>query len=340
MVRSGGAVLAAVMVAAGLVGAVGAGPAGASPNGFALLVDSSEPFVCQLAGIDLATGAVTPLAHTGSDACASDIAETSDGRVFGIQQQPPEAGPPPTVHLLQYNTSTGAPTDLGQIGTFLAAAPLTEIGGVTFDHAGNLFVEMVGLSGAGGDPQCSGESVCLYRVDPANPASATFVGQGAFGTDLQFFSAPCDGPAMTLLPPLTGPAPAGVWPPLSGQHSTQSQGSIHALDLEPNSVLASRDLSTGAVSAVGSGVGVNNLVDGLAFDSSGTLWGIGGTTTGGITTTLNVFTLNTTSGAATPGPVLSGNLSLDPLALALPLTCPTPAAAAPAAVVITPTFTG
>jgi hypothetical protein len=335
MVRLGGVVLAAVMVAAGLVGVVGAGPAGASPNGFALLVDSSEPFVCQLAGIDLATGAVTPLAHTGSDACASDIAETSDGRVFGIQQQPQEAGPPPTVHLLQYNTSTGAPTDLGQIGTFLAGATLTEIGGVTFDHAGNLFVEMVGLSGAGGDPNCSGESVCLYRVDPANPAGATFVGQGPFGSDLQFLSAPCDGPAVTLLPPLSGPAPAGVGPPLSGQQSSQGQGSIHALDLEPNSVLASRDLSTGSVSAIGAGVGLNNLVDGLAFDSSGTLWGIGGTTT-----TLNVFTLNTTTGAATTGPVLSGNLSLHPLGLALPLTCPTRAAAAPAAVVMTPTFTG
>jgi hypothetical protein len=326
------AVFAAVMLAAGLGAAAGAGPAGASPNGFTLLaVSSGPPVVCQLAGIDLGSGAVTPLAHTGADACASDIAEASDGRVFGIQQQPQSTGSTNTVHLLQYNTSTGATTDLGQIGTFLAAAPLIEIGGVTFDKAGNLFVEMVGLSGTGGDPNCNGASVCLYRVDAANPANATFLGPGPFETDLQFFSAACDGRAMTLLPPGGGVAGAGSWPPLSGQQSAPKQGSIHPLLITSNSLLASRNLSTGAVSAIGTGVGATNLVDGLAFDSSGKLWGIGAAAS-----TAGVFTINTTTGVATPGPALSGNLGRDPLALALPLSCTAPAPP----VIIQPRFTG
>jgi len=322
------ALLAAVMLTAGLVAAVGATPAGASPNGFTLLIVSGgPPTICQLAGIDLATGAVTPLAHTGADACSSDIAETSDGRVFGIQQQPQGAGPSHTVHLLQYNTSTGAPTDLGQIGTFGAVAPLFPIGGVTFDKAGNLFVEMIGE-----DPSCNGGSVCLYRVDATNPANATFVGPGPGETDIQFFSAACDGRAMTLLPPLeVGSAPS--WPPLSDQQSGQNQGSVHALsNFESNSVLASRDLSTGAVSAIGAGVGANNEVEGLAFDSSGTLWGIGITPP-----TISVFTVNTTTGVATAGPTLSGNLALEAFGLALPLNCTEPA---PATGIIQASFTG
>src|SRR5215471_21174909 len=92
-------VLAVVGVAAAplILGVVEAAPAGAAPNGFMLIFNTPPNTVnCQLAQVDLGTGVVTPIGSGGltGPRCANDLAETSDGRVFGIRQ---ESGP--TVHL-------------------------------------------------------------------------------------------------------------------------------------------------------------------------------------------------------------------------------------------------
>jgi len=324
-----------LVLAAGALVAIGATPAGAAPNAFMLLVNTNTPNTCQLAGIDLATGMVTPTTNPASaGACASDLAETSDGRVFGIQQV--GSSPTATVQLLQYNTTSGAPTPLGQIGTFNALAPLRSFGGVTFDKNGNLFVEMFGS----GDPNCSTASVCLYRVDPTNPANVTFLGLGPTEAPIEFLTAACDGRVMTLEPPVSPPdgGSAKSLAPQPGQ--SQAQGPIQA-QASFNSVLASRNTTNGALSAIGTGVGANNELTGIAFDSGGTLWGVGQTIPSSVPT-FNVFTVNTTTGVATVGPTLSGaSQNIVPFALALPLSCtvPTPPSA-PAAVIVTPKFTG
>ncbi len=289
------------------IGVLAAGPVGASPNGFTLLV-TGEGVSCQLAGIDLGSGNVTPRPHNSVDACAADIAETPDGRVFGLQQV--GTGPTPTVHLLQYDTTTGVPTDLGQVGTFAAVAPFSVIGGITFDSKGDLFVEMVGF----GDPNCGGQSVCLYRVNTAVPSSATFIGQGPFQTDLEFLTAACDGRAVTLQEPVGAGSTGSSWPPQSGRQNNRGPGGLHGLDVSPNELLVSRSLASGAVTSIGN-VGTSNIVSGLAFDSSGRLWGVGGIN-GSLSS--NVFTLDPSTGVATPGVTLTGLGSRFPITLALP----------------------
>jgi hypothetical protein len=339
-------VVAVVGVAAAplALGVVGAAPAGAAPNGFMLLVDPSGS-VCQLAGVDLATGAVTPIGSGATAAkCANDLAETSTGQVFGIQEQG-TGGASPTVHLRKYDTTTGASSEVGQIGTFNAQVGTIGVaGGVTFDKNGNLFVQMFGAPSGGGDSNCPFTAVpehevpCLYRVDPTNPTNGTtFVGQGPVNVILEFLAAACDGRAMTLEPPLG--ATGGSKSLVPGQ--SQAQGPIQAQIIDPNSVLGSVNLTNGAVSAVGVGVGATNFLTGIAFDSAGTLWGVGGIGTTGqdLVGSGRVFTINTTTGVAAVGSPLTGGGATIPFTLALPLNCPTPPPAA-APVVITPRFTG
>jgi hypothetical protein len=331
------------VVAAPLVlGVVEAAPAGAAPNGFMLIVNTLQNTVnCQLAQVDLGTGVVTPIGSGGPTParCANDLAETSDGRVFGIVQ---EAGP--TVHLLQYDTTSGDVSSDHQVGTFNASIGTPFItGGLTFDKNGNLFVQM-GRAPSGGDTNCPGTAnTCLYRVDPANPANATFVGPAPVDVTFQFLTAACDGRAMDLANPGFGVAGGSSNPlgPRPGQ--SQAQGPIQPQEVTPNSVLGSVNLTNGAVSPVGSGVGATNELAGIAFDTGGTLWGVGEVANSpppGVAS-FNVFTIDTTTGVATKGTTLTGLGGNNPLTLALPLNCATPTpppAAAP--VVITPRFTG
>src|SRR5687768_3256180 len=164
-------------------------PAGASPVGYTLTAtvvavtfDDGVP-VCRLNQIDLATGALTPLPTADPDACVNDLTMSPDGRVFGIQLQcggelclddddaPLFAGGQSVqqidseVHLIEFDLTTGAPTDLGAItggpATTFVESPVG-FGGLTFDKDGNLFVEMVGEN-----LPCAGAAFCLYRVDPA-----------------------------------------------------------------------------------------------------------------------------------------------------------------------------
>jgi hypothetical protein len=294
--------LLVVVLATSGVGTFEAAPAGASPTGFVLMQVTRNigGGTCQLGSVDLATGIVTPLPHVGADVCVSDLALTTDGRLFGLASNAGQpAGP---IHLFQLDPTTGQrAADLGQVGTFNAFAN-PDSAGLAFDSSGALFVVMTGQ-----DPGCAGGSPCLYRTSLANPSGAQFVGVGQ-PESLEGLAISCAGAGFTLTAP-------GV-----------------------NAVLTGRSLSTGAVSSVGTGVGSSNVVAGLDFDSAGTLWGVGSTT--GVAPVRHVFTLDLTTGLATVGAILTGStgdpVSLGlPACSARP-----PPPAPPAAVVITPKFTG
>lgn len=303
LVRRGCSCLIAILLGASLFGVFGAPPAGASPTGFVLMqvTPNLGGGTCQLGSVDLATGVVTPLPHVGADGCGSDLALTPDGRLFGLGSNPGQpAGP---IHLFQFDTATGQrAADLGQVGTFNAFAGPSNAG-LAFDLSGAVFVVMVGQ-----DAGCGGGSPCLYRASLTNPSAAQFIGAGPLGSHLQGLAISCLGAAVTL----------------------DSPGA--------NALLASRNLSTGAVSPIGTGVGATTTVLGLDFDSAGTLWGVGSTNNG--VPVSHVFTLDPTTGLASVGPLLTGTTGV-PVALALSgCSLPPPPPGPPPAVVVVPRFTG
>lgn len=312
-------VLAGCIAALGLYG-IGAGtPADASPTGIVLMrvTQLIGGGTCQLGSVDLATGIVTPLPHVGADVCMSDIAYAPDGRLFGLATNAGQpAGP---IHVFQLDTSTGqVVADLGQFGSFNAFADPTTAG-LAFDSSGTVFALLQGA-----DPGCSTNSSCLYSASLNNIGAAQFLGAAPAGTFLNNLAISCPGAAFTIEPQF-------------GPESTRTTGAnlpggIRGKDAGPNARLDALNLTNGAPTGVGTGFGANNLLSGLDFDSTGKLWGVGTTAD----MVRHVFALDTTTGAASVGPVLAGATG-DPISLALQ-TCSAPSPPSP--VVITPRFTG
>jgi hypothetical protein len=333
-----GVVTAAVVESAPSVGAAG------GPIAYTILLIPGS--TCRLATVDLSTGALVALPTAASSAsCVGDLTQTSDGRVYGVATLGEEDVQ--TVHLIQFDTATGAPTDLGQVGAFEASigptgAPI--FGGITFDSAGRLFVSMVGDDAGCSDGQGSGNAFCLYEVDPASPASATFKGLGTVETTEQALAAACGGPMMTLADDDSpaGSLQFGAAAGSEGADSTTSSsggdgptatGDVTAqvIGLGTDAILNLRDPSNGAMTPIGTGVGADIELTGIEFDTAGTLWGIG--VQYGLAAVSKIFTVDPTTGLATAGPTLVGEENPLPIGLALPLTCP-------AALEVTPTFTG
>jgi hypothetical protein len=191
--------LAVVAVAAsGLIG-IASAPAGADTTvGYTIELQvpqglSGEFLPCRLATVDLTTGVVTGIGSflpPEDLACANDLAFSPSGVLYGISQFEENEVEVPIegsgfgsqaevfdeeVHLVRFDTTSGAVTDLGAIGTgpaFIGGFDRPG-GGITFDAAGNLWVLMVGE-----EDECDDAAYCLYQVDPANPANATFKGAG------------------------------------------------------------------------------------------------------------------------------------------------------------------
>jgi hypothetical protein len=353
-IRRGFALLLALAAAAPALILTTAAPAGASPVGYTLVTEvlellevGPEPDVdgaaepegdvgaqqfaeCTLAQVDLATGTVTELSHTGEDACVDDLTMAPDGRIYGIQQQcegelcefdlddlgSQEFGAEThltglEVHLIQFDPATGVPTDLGAINGPAALGPglffpsPLGFGGLTFDKDGNLYVEMVGDA-----PPCEGDAFCLYRVDPADLANPTFIGTGTPETFFQILAAGCGTPEAVTLSP--------------GELLVGGAGEVDSLVFPiPGQDLIARDLTNGNTTVIGP-TGENNAVAGMAFDSNGTLWGVGLVAPeGGGTPPQVVFTINTSTGLATPLVELSVSIEdAIVLGLALPLDCP------------------
>jgi hypothetical protein len=313
------AVLLCCVAVLGLLGVGGSGPAGAFPTGVIdmLVTQRIGGADCQLGLIDLVTGTVTPLPHVGGDVCMSDIAYAPDGRLFGLATN---AGQPPgPIHLFQLDTTTGqVDADLGQFGSFNAFADPTEAG-LAFDSSGTVFATMVGT-----DAGCGTSATCLYRANLSNIAAAQFVGAAPTGTSLENLAISCSDAGFTI-----EPAPGTM---NAKTKSATPPGGVRSEDAGPNALLNALNLTNGAPSTIGTGFGTNNLLSGLDFDGTGTLWGVGTTAD----TVRHVFTLDTTTGTATVGPILAGATG-DPVSLALQ-TCSTPPPPPP--LVIAPRFTG
>ena len=160
------------------------------------------------------------------------------------------------------------------------------------------------------------EAFCLYRVDPANPGSATLVGSASQGEDtLSGLTGTCGGGLLTQL-----------FPP---------QDQIRAS-------LAAENPLTAQVTIIGSIGPEDTLLFGYDFDTAGVLWGIGQTVAAGPQT---VFTVDPATGAATAGANITGAPQGTASGLAIaPRSCPAApppgAITPPPPVVIGPTFTG
>jgi hypothetical protein len=310
-------VLVCCVAVLGLFGIGDGSPAGAFPTGIVLMrvTQLIGGGTCQLGSVDLVTGTVTPLPHVGGDVCMSDIAYAPDGRLFGLASnlgQP--AGP---IHLFQLDTTTGqVAADLGQFGSFNAFADPTTAG-LAFDSSGTVFAMMQGA-----DPGCGTNASCLYRANLSAIGAAQFVGAAPSGTFLNNLAISCAGAGVTIEPQ---PGPMST-----GTTGAKPAGAIRSNDAGPNARLDALNLTNGAPSGIGTGFGANNLLSGLDFDGTGTLWGVGTTAD----TARHVFTLDPATGTASVGPVLAGATG-DPISLALQ-TCSTP----PSPPMIAPLFTG
>jgi hypothetical protein len=336
-------VVAGTLATAGVVQtAPSVGAAGPSGGGTAYTIVQEGESGCRLATVDLATGAVVTLPAAASTAsCVGDLTQSAAGAVYGVLQVEVEMDD--SVHLIQFDTSTGAATDRGQVGTFVARiGPTGEPfdGGIAFDRAGRLFVSMVGDDDGCKNGELFGDAYCLYEVDATNPGNATFKGLGTLRTVEHTLTTACDGRMMTLVSSLRlGSAQFGQAAGAEGVDTTSTtvEGGVDAqviLGLGPNPILNLRDPANGAMTPVGTGVGADVTLTGLEFDAAGTLWAIGVQISGDPTSNAiatNVFTVDPATGIATPGPVLSGDVGGIAYSLALPLLCP---------VEIVPTFTG
>lgn len=152
---------------------------------------------CDLATVDLATGALTDLpAASSPDACAVDLAVSPSGTVWGIwggTDQPTglstQASEPGV--LVRYAADGSATTVTISDAEGTGDAFLAE-GGIAVAPNGTVYVHLVTdnpACNAGGDtpdttisPLYAGDSVCLFTVDPGTGA-ATIVGTtGLFQT--------------------------------------------------------------------------------------------------------------------------------------------------------------
>ncbi len=338
------AVAVTSMALAGLV-AIAAAPAGADETfGYTIEVQVPQGLIgetlpCRLAKVDLATGVVTGIGNflpAENLACAQDLAFSASGVLYGISQATAEDNEEPVepggfgsaavvfdeeVHLVRFDTTTGAVTDLGAIGT--GPAFIGDLdrpgGGITFDAAGNLWVLMVGE-----EDECDGASYCLYQVDPTNPANATLKGAGPGETYMYGLTANCTG---------------AVYTTEQVEPETDSQSDV--LVALGGNVLMSVNTGAGTFAAVGSGFGGNQLIQSLDFSTDGLLHGIGSDFASdhkGFLNTGFLYRVCPNSGIASQGAQLSASQFRFAQSLAVaPLSCAPPAAAP---IALTPNFTG
>ncbi|HSO97080.1 MAG TPA: hypothetical protein VLV81_13690 [Acidimicrobiia bacterium] len=339
----------AVLLVVGAISTIGltaafAAPAGADTTGFTVIGNLFAPTTCQLARIDLNTGVLAPFGPTDASHCVFDLTIAADGTLYGVLVKG-TTGSGGTAHLLRFDTTTGAATDLGQVGAFVLNGPGNVQGNLTFDAAGNLLVYLVPQTAQGSCPAIT--NFCLFRVNPANPGSATALGPVPQTFDVYFGLA--TSPSGTLssvrdslgagsLGSTTSPttttttkattttttlpgvhASAGSWPP------------VHAA-VGPAQTLTVVNGSNGSTTDVGTGTGTPFTVS-LDYDSAGTLWAVGFPNGLAAALSSNVITIDPGTGIATLGPAItSGGTPVAVMALAIPRPA--------AAVVVQPRFTG
>jgi hypothetical protein len=291
---------------------------------------------CRLATVDLGTGEVTGIGAVLDEplACASDLAFAPNGTLYGItdvpgdddKDEPIEGTDDVTpladdaVHLVRFDTATGAVTDLGPIGT-APARLFRGGGGVTFDAAGRLWVYM-----AVDDADCQDEGFCLYQVDPANPAAATFFGGNPQQTTLYGLTASCSLGVFTVAE--------------SFRPGDVAADDDEVLVIPGGDLLDAVNPGPPAVATpVGSVFDDDQTVQSLDFGADGTtLWAIGTIMPNGLGPPGQLSTLDPATGVLSAGPLLTtdGDISLAVGLAVAPPSCPptTPP------VELQPTFTG
>jgi len=315
--------------------------AAANPTGFTV-IHSAVGGTCQLAHVDLGTGALTPFGPSDAGHCTFDLAVAPGGTalygvtftgVFGVEA-PPNGGSA-TAQLIRYDPTSGAATTVGTIGNFTLNGPDNQQGSLTFDSSGRLFVQLVPNAATGTTP-CDWQSICLYRVDPTNPSNATALGAVPQPFTSYFgLAASCAGSVLSIR---AGAAPASLG---AGGTTTTTAGSSGATTPAPGGgwntshaqapgqfTLTSVNTSTGTTTDVGTGLGAGTLVQSLDFDPAGAVFGVGV-----LAGTWRVFTIDPATGVAASGPATTPAATLSALAIAPP--CPPPPVVA-----VAPTFTG
>jgi hypothetical protein len=163
------------------------------------------PDECGIARLDLGSGDLEDLPVTSPETCSvGDLAVAPDGSLWGISDPSIKDL---NVLLVEFDTTTGAVLSATPISGDFAETNIA-IGGLAFDGAGTLYVQLV-TDG----PGCEETAVCLYTVDPTT-AEATFVGNPAPDfeeTLFAYLAADCGSSLLTTVPEIVAAGASTSW---------------------------------------------------------------------------------------------------------------------------------
>jgi hypothetical protein len=314
-----GLVVGAV-AAAGLVGT--GSSAGAQPIGYVIVETDGG---CTLNRIDLATGVVeADIGAAADENCVSDLAFSPDGStLYGLLTVDDIGGD--VVLLVTFDLATGQAGGFAQIGDFNASAGA---GGLAFDSTGILYATIVPTDPDATAPDCQDDDAyCTYRVDPANPGAALFIGQttAASQTLVGPFAGACDGAFVGSEEAEVDDGAFGGDEPAAdtAEEPTPSTSAPDAVEGELDEPAGiSVDFLTNVNRGTGLGTPValpfGHGVLGFDFDLPGTLWGVGFTIGG----PPSVFTIDRATGVATPTATITGvSGEEEAVVLAIPKSC-------------------
>jgi hypothetical protein len=328
-------VFAAAALAAGALAVIGAAPASAAGSvGYVIVQGEGE---CWLASVDLVSGLTTQIGTPSSEKCAFDLEFTPDGtRLLGTVVEESELSG--TAHLVEFDLTTGAVTDLGQLGDFELGGPGSDQGNLTLPASGGLFTYLV----PGGeepppeaeavDPACDGSAFCLFQGTTTAPGSLTYVNSVPQTFTVYYgLATSCADVTSSVREEQLADA-ASSWPGVGA-----------AAEVPQILTTVNRTATGPSTTDVGSLGDV--FLSSVDYDTAGTLHGVGFDPEN---VGPSIFTVNTTTGAATQVTTLNNgevplNVGVLGFAIAHPCTAPPappePPAAAPIAAV-TPRFTG
>jgi hypothetical protein len=324
--------VAATLLACGALVGLGAAPAGSTvPGEVGYMIIAGEG--CGLSSVDLATGVVTPIGTQTAQKCVYDLAFTPDGSaLYGVRIDPHLPNGPQVATLVQFNVTTGAATDVGQLGTFAVDGPGSSQGNLTFDNSGTMFTYLVPAAAPSSPAACNADDAfCLFSSSPTTPAVATFVNKVA-----QTFTV------------YTGLATSCAGTTTSARFGTLTaalpDGWAHTTAPSPQVLTAVNLTATGPATNDIAAISGGSLV-GLDYDTSGTLFAVGGDNPG----LPSLFTVDQTTGAMTKVATLTNintgttiGFGVGALAIAHPCPAPPVPSPPPAAppIVIAARFTG
>jgi hypothetical protein len=329
--------MAALALGAGVLFSLGAAPAGAAdPVGYVILQGEGE---CGLAQVDLVSGALTELGSFTAAKCAFDLEFTPDGtRLLGTHIAGGSAS------LVEFDLTTGDVTTLSTLGDFPIGGPGSFQGNLTFSTAGGLYTYLVPQPPAPApgatavDPACDGSAFCLFQVDQTDPTNLTYINHVPQEITVYYgLATSCAGVTSSAHEAFVAGDTARSW----GGPSVAQPG---------DETLATVNLSSTGPATTDVDVIPDAFLYSFDYDTAGTLYGVGFAADA---STPSLFTVNPTTAAATEvhGLTLDGDpINVGVLGFAIahpcaptptpPSTPPTPPVAAPAAVVVTPHFTG